>query len=88
MSVKNITAIDIALLELLDGKAEAPPQVFAALKAKGYVALSGGKPSLTASGRARAKAMKPGEHSIRKMFAQPVGGGSPLKLVGGGAFHT
>ena len=69
MSIKNITVIDIALVELLDGPTPAPGDVLQRLEAKGHVTLAAGKPALTPKGRRRAERLKPLEHDLRLMFA-------------------
>jgi hypothetical protein len=84
MSIKNVTAADLALVELLAGKTEAPAGILTALDAKDYVEFIGGKPRLTPRGKRRAERLKPHEHDMRLMFG--AAGDSPLHTVGGCAF--
>jgi len=95
MSVKNVTVIDLALCELCDGKTAAPKDVLDELRARGLVAVAGGKASLTPKGRRRAEALKAAEHDLRRMFAgAAASGGAALHTdarcglhVGGGRAH-
>jgi hypothetical protein len=87
MSVKNVTMIDLALIELARGDASAPREVFKTLSAKGFVKLVGGTPKLTAEGSARAKKLSGLEHDLRLMFCGSSAG-QPLKMIGGSVLHS
>jgi hypothetical protein len=95
VSVKNVTVIDLALVEMLDGRTEAPAEVLAKLAAKGHLTLTAdGKPALTAKGRDRATKLAPNEHDMRLMFRAEgahaltapadcslhIGGGGPARI--------
>ena len=56
MSIKNVTVIDLALIELLAGETAAPADVLDALRRRGLIATAAGKPRLTPKGRRRAEA--------------------------------
>jgi hypothetical protein len=89
VSVKNVTRIDIALVELLNaGKTAAPPDVLDRLRAKGHVTTTGGKPALTPKGRRRAQGLRAAEHDLRLMFRTAAAGESPMTTVGGSTLHV
>jgi hypothetical protein len=73
MSVRNVSVLDLALVELLRGETAAPKPVLKQLALRGYVKLESGRPKLTKKGRARAMGLAPFEHDLRAMF-----GGDPL----------
>jgi hypothetical protein len=77
MSVKNVTVVDLALIELLSGETAAPPEVLNKLLARGLLAMSAGKASLTPKGRLRAESLKPAEHDLRLLFAGAAAGTGP-----------
>ncbi len=80
MSVKNVTIIDLTLIGMLSGKPAAQKDVLDKLRARGLIAVAGGKPELTPKGRRRAEALKPAEHDLRLAFlGSAAGGGVPLR---------
>jgi hypothetical protein len=86
VSIKNVWAGDLALVELLAGGTEAPAEVLQKLVSLGHVKLVAGKPSLTAAGRSRAKRLKPAANDLRRMSnASP---GAPVKTVGQSSLHV
>ena len=86
MSVKNVTADDVALIELASGRATgAPSAVLQRLAARGYLA-TGGK-TLTAKGRRRGERLAGMEHDLRLMAANAAGSGNGgVQTVGGSTF--
>lgn len=85
MSVKNVTVADLALVELLGGKTDAPAGVLAKLRAKGHVSIMGGEARLTAKGKRRAQALRGAEHDLRLLFAgATAGNGAALHTDGAG----
>ena len=90
MAIKNVTAADLVLVELLNGgSTEAPSELIRQLNAKGLVILTHGKPSLSGGGKRRAKALRPNEHDLRRQFAAGgAGGGHPPILTVGGSGIT
>jgi hypothetical protein len=85
MSIKDVTVIDLALLELLRGSTEAPPPVLEELRAKGHLTITAGVPSLTPKGRRRAESLRDFEHDMRLMFNTQ--GGSALRTDGAASLH-
>jgi hypothetical protein len=84
--IKNIWAGDIALLELLAGETQAPPDVLKRLAAIGHVQVIAGAPKLSLKGLRRARQLKACEHDLRKQFSAK--GGSSLTTDGSTGFHV
>jgi hypothetical protein len=85
--VKNVTVIDLALVELLKGRTDAPSSVLDQLAGKGYLTLSRGKATLTAKGRKRAEKLRPFEEDMRSMARAHTAGRSALTAVAGPTIH-
>ena len=89
MSVKNVTVIDLALIELLSGETAAPSAVLDKLRARGLIATVGGRSQLTPKGRRRAEALRPHEHDMRLMAGDAAGwSGVSVRTVGGCGLHV
>ena len=88
MSVKNVCADDVALIELVkNGSTQAPAAVLERLRVRGRITLSAGVPSLTPKGRKRGAALLPMEHDLR-LLCQTSAGRSPLTSPGGSSIHV
>jgi hypothetical protein len=86
MSIKHVTAIDLALCELArSGVTAAPPDVLEKLRLRGNVVLRQGRPELTAKGRKRGQRLLAFEHDMRLLFAAD---GRPLTTDGGANLHV
>lgn len=85
--VKGLWVGDLALIELLAGKTDAPADVLEKLRVLGNVTLSAGKAALTPKGRRRAERLRPMEHDLRLLHAGAAGS-EPLKTVAGAALHV
>jgi hypothetical protein len=79
--VLRTSVADIALVELLDGGTQAPPEIIAALRAGDYLEAGDGPPRLTPRGRRRAERLKPASHDLR-LLHQMSADGRPLRTDG------
>ncbi|VTT99069.1 unnamed protein product [Gemmataceae bacterium] len=85
MSIKNVWAGDVALIELTrSGRTDAPGEILAELKHRGHLTLDkSGTPSLTGAGVKRAEALKPCEANLRAMAVNASTGRAPLMTASG-----
>jgi hypothetical protein len=88
MSIKNVTPVDLALVELLTaGRTAAPRDVLELLRSRGHLVVTGGKYRLTSKGRRRAEGLRGCEHDLRLRQQAAAEGGAAVKTVGGQSFH-
>ena len=84
MSVKNVTALDLPLVEILNaGRTDASAGVLAQLRGAGLVTARG---SLTDLGLARARKLKPIERELRSLAGR-ADGTTKLKAVAPNTLH-
>jgi hypothetical protein len=83
--IKDIWVGDLALIELLAGKSEAPADVLNKLEARGQLLLTSAGPELTSAGQQRAQQLKQIETDLRAMFT--ASGRSPVHTDAGPLIH-